>query len=112
MSCTVRTVDREVRMLLAAADTSLVKELRITPDGSIAISWRWAPSAARWFATELSLAGPLQAVAEPVAELVTYPIETVAKSEKGFDRTRQGESLTFLWPASQGSAQLIISPAH
>ena len=61
-------------------------------------------------ATELSLAGPLQAVAEPVAELVTYPIETVAKSEKGFDRTRQGESLTFLWPASQGSAQLIISP--
>ena len=112
MSCTVRTVDREVRMLLAAVDTSLVKELRITPDGSIAISWRWAPSAARWFATELSLAGPLQAVAEPVAELVTYPIETVAKSEKGFDRTRQGESLTFLWPASQGSAQLIISPAH
>ena len=55
---------------------------------------------------------PLQAVAEPMAELVTYPIETVAKSEKGFDRTRQGESLTFLWPASQGSAQLIISPAH
>ncbi len=112
MSCTVRSVGSEVRILLAAADTSLVKELRITPDGSITISWRWAPSAARWFATELSLAGPLQAVAEPVAELVTYPIETVAKSEKGFDRTRQGESLTFLWPASQGSAQLIISPAH
>ena len=104
--------DSEVRILLAAADTSLVKELRISPDGSIAISWRWTPSAARWFASELSLAGPLQAVAEPMAELVTYPIETVAKSEKGFDRTRQGESLTFLWPASQGSAQLIISPSH
>lgn len=112
MSCTVRMVGHEVRILLAAGDTSLVKELRITPDGSVAISWRWAPSSARWFSTELSLAGPLQAVAEPVAELVTYPIETVAKSEKGFDRTRQGESLTFLWPASQGSAQLIISPAH
>ena len=112
MSSTVRMVDGEVRILLAAADTSLVKELRISPDGTIAISWRWTPSAARWFASELSLAAPLQALAEPIAELVTYPIETVAKSEKGFDRTRQGESLTFLWPASQGSAQLIISPAH
>ena len=47
-----------------------------------------------------------------MAELVTYPIETVAKSEKGFDRTRQGESLTFLWPASQGSAKLILSPSR
>jgi hypothetical protein len=110
MSCTVRMAGGEVRILLAAADTSLVKELRITPDGTVTINWRWAPSAARWFATELSLAAALQVVAEPVAELVTYPIETVAKSEKGFDRTRQGESLTFLWPASQGSAQLIISP--
>ena len=73
MSCTVRTVDGEVRILLAAADTSLVKELRISPDGSIAISWRWTPSTARWFASELSLAAPLQALAEPIAELVTYP---------------------------------------
>jgi alpha-amylase len=112
MRATVRLVGDEVRILLAAADTSLVKELRISPDGSIVISWRWTPSSARWFATELSLAAPLQVVAEPMAELVTYPIETVAKSEKGFDRTRQGESLTFLWPASQGAAQLIISPAH
>lgn len=112
MSATVRTVDAEVRILLAADDRSLVKELRISPDGTVAISWRWTPSSARWFASELSLAAPLQAVTEPMAELVTYPIETVAKSEKGFDRTRQGESLTFLWPASQGSAQLIISPAH
>jgi hypothetical protein len=112
MSVTVRTVDTEVRILLAAADTSLVKELRISPDGSIVISWHWTPSAARWFSSELSLAAPLQAVAEPMAELVTYPIETVAKSEKGFDRTRQGESLTFLWPASQGSAQLILSPSR
>ena len=112
MSATVRAVGTEVRILLAAPDTSLVKELRISPDGTIVISWRWTPSAARWFASELSLAGPLEAVAEPVAELVTYPIETIAKSEKGFDRTRQGESLTFLWPASQGSAQLILSPSR
>lgn len=112
MSATVRTVGAEVRILLAAADTSLVKELRISPDGSIVLSWHWTPSAARWFASELSLAAPLEAVAEPMAELVTYSIETVAKSEKGFDRTRQGESLTFLWPASQGSAQLILSPSR
>ena len=110
MSATVRAEGGEVRILMATEDRSLVKELRITPDGNITISWRWSPSTARWFSTEVSLAAPLQAVAEPVAELVAYPIETVAKSEKGFDRTRQGESLTFLWPASQGSARLILSP--
>lgn len=111
MSATVRAEGGEVRILMATEDRSLVKELRITPDGNLTISWRWSGStAARWFSTEVSLAAPLQAVTEPVAELAAYPIETVAKSEKGFDRTRQGESLTFLWPASQGSARLILSP--
>ncbi len=111
MGTTVRLVENEVRILLASEDKSLVKELRITPDGGVTISWRWMPSSARWFSSELSLAAPLHALTEPVAELVTHAIETVAKSERGFDRTRQGESLTFLWPASQGSAQLILSPA-
>jgi hypothetical protein len=110
MTATVSGNTDAVHVMLTAADDSLVKELRISQDGGIEIHWRWAPTSG-WFATELSLAAPLPIVAEPVARLVSSPIETVSKSEKGFDRTRQGESLTFIWPAALGAARLIISPA-
>ena len=54
---------------------------------------------------------PLAIDATPVAEVWRHPIETVAKSERGLDRTRQGESLTFRWPAHLGEASLEIRPA-
>ncbi len=110
MATTVSSGTGVVHVTLTATDDSLVKELRISEDGSIEIHWRWKPTGG-WFATEISLAAPLPIVAEPVARLVSTPIETVSKSEKGFDRTRQGESLTFIWPAALGAARLIISPA-
>ena len=56
------------------------------------------------FATELSLAGQLRPRREPAADVWRFPIETVAKSERGLDRTRQGESLTLRWPARLGEA--------
>ena len=46
------------------------------------------------FATELSLAGPVSLEPAPAAEEWRYEIETVAKSERGLDRTRQGEVVT------------------
>ena len=49
--------------------------------------------------------------ATPDAEVWRHPIETVAKSERGLDRTRQGESLTFRWPARLGEASLQVRPA-
>jgi hypothetical protein len=110
MTASVRTEGDRLHIALAAADGSLTKELRISPDGAVEIRWQWTSAASGWFASELSLAAALPVTADPVADLVTYPIETVAKSEKGFDRTRQGESLTFLWPATLGAARLTLSP--
>ena len=62
------------------------------------------------FSTELSIAGQLAIDATPDADVWRHPIETVAKSERGLDRTRQGESLTFRWPAHRGDASLRIRP--
>lgn len=89
----------------------LTKRIRFADDGSIAVSLLWDPSrfeAGARFATEISLFRPLQIDAEPDAVRWVSPVETVSKSEKGLDRTVQGESVTFLWSASLGSAELRI----
>jgi hypothetical protein len=44
----------------------------------------------------------------PPADPWHFPIETVAKSERGLDRTRQGESLTLRWPVRLGEASLVL----
>jgi hypothetical protein len=56
------------------------------------------------FSTELSVFGTLELGTTPDAEWWRYPVETVAKSERGLDRTRQGESITLRWPVSLGAA--------
>jgi hypothetical protein len=63
------------------------------------------------FATELSLAGPLDVRCTPGGEEWRFDIETLAKSERGLDRTRQGESLTLRWPVHRGHAGVEIRPA-
>ena len=77
--------------------------------------WTWDPAAAEpgdRFATELSLAGPVSGfAATPPAEEWRFDIETVAKSERGFDRTRQGENVTLRWPVELGAAQWSSGPA-
>ena len=76
-------------------------------DGSFTVTWKWDSSGfgpgAR-FASEISLFRPLELEATPAATRWSAPIETVAKSEKGLDRTLQGESVTLLWDASLGGA--------
>ncbi len=89
----------------------LEKRIAIGADGALAVSYRWDgtafPAGARW-APEISLAGALDLVTEPPAELWRFPIETVAKSERGLERTVQGESLTPLWPAAAGAARILL----
>ena len=89
------------------------KHFRFADDGSIAVTWMWDP--ARFddnaaFATEISLSRPLDIEADPTATRSTMQVETVAKSERGFERTVQGESITLGWSASLGRAALRIRP--
>ena len=85
------------------------KRIRCEADGRIAVSWTWDPAVAEpgdSFATELSLAGPVQLQGTPAPEEWRFEIETVAKSERGLDRTRQGESVTLRWPVELGAASV------
>ena len=91
----------------------LAKLFRFESDGTVAVRYAW--DAGAWapddqLATEISLAGPLEVSAEPAADSWRFPIETIAKSERGLDRTRQGESLTLRWPARLGEASVVLTP--
>jgi hypothetical protein len=92
---------------MRAPDGSLLKDIEIQPNGTIELSWTWTPREG-WFATELSLAAPVTLTPSGEAKVVRYPIETVSKSEKGFDRTTQGECVTVLWDGLRGSAGLRL----
>ena len=96
--------------ILAAADGSLRKRLRFTPSGRITVEYDWnALGGDRGvFSVELSLFRPLPLTATQDAEHWRYPVETVSKSERGLDRTVQGESITLRWPASLGHATLTL----
>jgi 4-alpha-glucanotransferase len=102
----------EVVVGLASPD-GFGKSLRFAPDGAVEVRYRWDPvrAPAGFFVSELSLGHPAVVTAKPDSAPLVYPIETVAKSERGFDRTRQGECHTFCWPASEGQAALRLSPA-
>ena len=93
---------------------SLTKHLRFDREGRLAVRYAWNPGTAGQgdkFAAELSLFRPLPVSATPMAEIWTYSVDTVAKSERGLDRTRQGESVTVRWPVELGSAELRLEPA-
>jgi hypothetical protein len=112
------TVQRRRGALEIACDAEeggvrLAKRMRLAGDGELSVRYAWDPGLAPddVFTTELSLAGPLNIEAAPEADVWRHAIETVAKSERGLDRTRQGESLTFRWPARLGEASLVLRPA-
>jgi 4-alpha-glucanotransferase len=89
----------------------LAKLIRFGADGEVTVRYAWDPGASApddLFSTEISLAGPLEPETIPAAEPWRFAIETVAKSERGLDRTRQGESLTLRWPVRLGEAAVVL----
>jgi 4-alpha-glucanotransferase len=93
--------------------TALHKQIRFAADGTLSVAYRWDPSLGQpddLFASELSLFAALELRTDPLADIWAFPIETVAKSERGLDRTRQGDSLTLRWPVHLGEATIEIDP--
>ena len=90
---------------------SLEKRVEFAADGSIGVSFRWDPAGGHpddLFTSELSLFAPLEVRSDPAAEQWSFPIETVAKSERGLDRTRQGDSVTLRWPLRLGRSAIQL----
>ena len=97
----------------APGTKALERRMAFSADGSLTVSYRWDQSIGHpddLFAPELSLFAPLELRSEPAAEIWTFPIETVAKSERGLDRTRQGDSVTLRWPVHLGEASVEVDP--
>lgn len=90
----------------------LEKRISFGEHGELAVRYRWDPS--RFppdtvFAPELSLGYELHLATTPAAEVWSFPIATVAKSERGLDETIQGVSLTPRWPIAVGEAEIRLS---
>jgi hypothetical protein len=82
----------------------LEKRLRFDPAGNVRASFVWDPAAypeGAVFATELSFSREVPLSAGD-ADLWRHSIATVARSERGFDETVQGISVTARWPARLG----------
>lgn len=98
--------------VLLSGTHGLEKVIRFAADGSVVVSYRWEAGAVPGeavFAPELSVSRPLTVRFAPEPERVwRYRIETVAKSEKGFDRTLQGEAITPLWRAGAEAATVSV----
>ena len=106
-----------VRLATDGPPFALEKEIAVDPDGGVRARYRVAPdgaAAAGRFAPELSFAEPLEVRAAPPAPLWRFPIETVAKSERGLERTAQGTSLTPCWGTAAGefTVELKAPPAR
>jgi 4-alpha-glucanotransferase len=91
----------------------LTKELRIGAS-AMACEWHWDSQrfpADAWFTTELSYSGDL-VIDAPGAMRWDYEIETMAKSEKGFERATQGHATVLRWLAVSGNATVRVSVAR
>lgn len=89
------------------------KRLRFEQDGGLGVSYRWDPAAFppdAVVAPEISLAHPLEFRCIPDADVWTFPVVTVAKSERGLEETAQGQSVTPRWPAALGHGSIEIIP--
>jgi 4-alpha-glucanotransferase len=99
------------RVVITLRTKDLEKRLTFDAAGCLAVAYSWntndAPNTAL-FAPELSLAREIALQAPAAAETWRYPITTVARSERGFEETVQGISLTPRWPARLGACALEL----
>lgn len=91
----------------------VTKEVAVAADGTVRV--RYALSleggvAAGRFAPELSFGAPLDLRTAPEAPLWRFPIETIAKSERGLERTAQGTSVTPQWPEGLTTCSIELRP--
>ena len=89
------------------------KRVRFEHDGGFAVSYRWDPAdfpSDAVVAPEISLAHPLELRCAPDADVWSFPVVTVAKSERGLEETAQGQSLSPRWPAALGHGVIEVIP--
>lgn len=87
------------------------KRVTVRAGGDVEVVLMWDPSGlpeGSQVTSEWSLFAPTPLETD-AAEPWRYAVETVAKSERGFDRTVQGEAVVLVWPAELGRGRVRIS---
>ncbi|HEV8447871.1 MAG TPA: alpha-amylase/4-alpha-glucanotransferase domain-containing protein [Gemmatimonadaceae bacterium] len=82
-----------------------------TPNGRIQAAWAWDGSSfgdGDRFAPEMTFASTVPVNAPSALAIWRDSVETYAKSERGLERVRQGESVTPLFDARTGGATLAL----
>lgn len=102
-----------VRLEGAAGPAALSKEIAVAADGHVRVRYRLSLEGAvaeGRFAPELSFSAPLEVRVEPEVPLWQFPIETIAKSERGLEKTLQGISFTPVWPSGTRECAIVLLP--
>jgi len=115
MSFAVEAADGEVlvRLQPEGGYRNLTKEIAVGADGRVRVRYRLAlegPITEGRFAPELSFGEPLEMRLDPEVPPWRFPIETVAKSERGLEKTLQGISFTPVWPAGTAGCSIELLP--
>ena len=99
-------------LIVTLQGDGLEKQLTFDAAGCLHVAYKWnaadLPQNAV-FAPELSLARSMTVRVQPEVETWRSEITTVARSERGFEETIQGVSITPVWPAHLGTAALELS---
>jgi len=89
----------------------LDKRIRFEESGALHVAYRWeagAFPAGAVFATEISTAEPVELGPEPEADMWSFPIVTIVRSEREIVEQTQGVSLTPRWPIGAGEALVTL----
>jgi len=108
MTARISTTRDAITVVLQGDD--LEKRLKFDTAGCLDVAYSWSAAAHpnAVFAPELSLAREVPLRLQPDAEVWRSKITTVARSERGFEETVQGLSLTPRWPARLGACSLEL----
>ena len=99
------------RLTVVLRGAGLEKTLRFDAAGGLEVSYTWDVAGladGALFAPELSVSRSVPLRVHPDAEVWRSEITTVARSERGFEETVQGFSITPRWPAHLGGAGVIL----
>ena len=110
MPATVELDADSTTVTLRTRNDAVTKRLTFFPDGSVRAKFLWDAArfpADAWFTTEISVSRPVS-LKTSNATIWEHPIETVAKSERGLDRTLQGTSYLVRWPVHLGEAEVEV----
>jgi len=112
VSASTEAVTVSCRAPEAVEAGGLSKLLRFDARGGLRVTYRWDAAAfptGTVFAPEISLSRSVTLTCMPATDVWSFPVTTVAKSERGLEETVQGYSLTPRWPVDVGGVQIAFA---